>query len=610
MPKRKSIPLEEKLEIEDFQPEQNVPAWKQSSFWLWSGAAILGIALIFGSCFELIYANKIYPGVSADGISLGGKTKAQAIAALNDRINTYQGAVVPIEYNGTFLHIPVNSLNVSYDTNLAASLAYDFGRQGDLLNQLHAQARALFGRVTGFSDYNYDPNTLVPFIGDVDASVSNPVQDASLSFTDNEASVTPSQTGTRLNLGLLAAQVDNNLANTSSSTIAAPVYELNPALNTTTLEASVSQIDGDVSGPITLNYQNTTQTIDQSTIISWIEASVAPQFPFLQTLNLADIYPQVPTAQLGLSQTAVASYVQNLANSIDVPAVNAGLTWQNNQAVVTTPSQNGMTLDQNDAVNKIVAALIATGSARQITLNVSSTPAAVNENNIASLGITDQLSSGVTNYYYSPGSRINNFTLATKQFNGALLAPGETFSFGKILGPAGTAQGYAMGYVILAHSEVPAPGGGICQVVTTAFRAALLAGLPITERTNHAFAISYYLWPYSIPGVDATIYYPELDLQFVNNTGHWILIQANVDSASNTLTFNFYGTKTKVGVIRGPYYVTPSGSVTSDPSYANANQASHTVFYQDVENLQGQVTKTYTFNSYYKPQSDFPPQSD
>jgi vancomycin resistance protein YoaR len=610
MPKRKSIPPEEKLELEDFQPEHSVPAWKQSSFWLWSGAALLGILLILGACFELIYANKIYPGVSADGLSLGGMTKAQAVKALNSRVDAFQGSVVSIEYNNSYLHIPVNSLNVSYDTSLAASLAYNFGRQGDLLNQLHAQARAFFGRVTGFSAYSYDPNTLVPFIGDIDSSVSAPVQDATLTFNNGEAQVTPSQTGTRLNLGLLAAQVNDSLAQTSSATIIAPVYQLDPALNTSTLEASVSQIDGDVSGPITLSYQDTTQTIDQSTIISWIEASVAPQFPFLQTLNLGSIYPQVPKAQLGLSQSAVSSYVQNLATSIDVPATNAGVDWQNNQAVITSPSKNGLALNQSQTVSQIIAALSATGSSRQITLNVSSSPAAVNENNLASLGITQQLSSGVTNYYWSPASRIHNFTLATKQFNDVLLSPGETFSFGKILGPAGTAQGYAMGYVILAHSEVPAPGGGICQVVTTAFRAALLAGLPITERTNHAFAISYYLWPYAIPGVDATIYYPELDLQFVNDTGHWILITANVDNSKNTLTFNFYGTKTKVGVIDGPYYVKPDGTQTSDPSYKNANESSHTVFYEKVEDLSGQVTKTYTFNSYYKPQSDFPPQSD
>jgi vancomycin resistance protein YoaR len=610
MPKRKSNPPEEKLEIEDFQPEYTVPVWKQSSFWLWAGAAVLGIGLILGSSFELVYANKIYPGVSADGISVAGLTRSQAVAAINKRVSSFQASTISVHYNGSYLRIPINSLNVSYDTKIAASLAYNFGREGDLLNQTHAQLRALFGRETDFSKYSYDTNTLVPYIANIDSSVSTPVDDASLTFTNNQAAVTPSKVGTRLDLGLLAVDVDDNLASTSSSVISAPTYQLDPALNTNTLQSSVSQVDGDVSGPITLAYEDNTQTIDQSTIVSWIEASAPTQFPFLQTLNLADIYHQLPAAQLGLSQSAVVSYVKSLANSIDVPAVNAGVTWLNNQLVVTSPSTNGLTLNQTDTYNQIVAALGATGSSRQITLNISSTPAAVNENNLASLGITQLLSTGVTNYYWSPSSRINNFTLATQKFNNVLLSPGETFSFGKILGPAGTAQGYAMGYVILANSEVPAPGGGICQVVTTAFRAALLAGLPITERENHAFAISYYLWPYSIPGVDATIYYPELDLQFVNTTGHWILIQTNVDNTNDTLTFNFYGTKTQVGVIRGPYYVTSTGALSSDPNYANANETSHTVFYQDVENLQGQVIKTYTFNSYYKPQSDFPPESD
>jgi vancomycin resistance protein YoaR len=119
--------------------------------------------------------------------------------------------------------------------------------------------------------------------------------------------------------------------------------------------------------------------------------------------------------------------------------------------------------------------------------------------------------------------------------------------------------------------------------------------LPIDERENHSFAISYYQWPYNAPGVDATIYYPQVDLKFTNNTGHYILIQTIM--SGDHLTFNYYGTKVESGVIRGPYFVTGSN---------NATQASHTVFYRDVLNTAGQVTSTDTFNSYYQPSTDFP----
>ena len=63
-------------------------------------------------------------------------------------------------------------------------------------------------------------------------------------------------------------------------------------------------------------------------------------------------------------------------------------------------------------------------------------------------------------------------------------------------------------------------GGGVCQVSTTVFNAAYEAGLPITERTNHALYISHYPL-----GRDATVDYPNVDLKFVNNTPHWLLLR-------------------------------------------------------------------------------------
>ena len=77
-------------------------------------------------------------------------------------------------------------------------------------------------------------------------------------------------------------------------------------------------------------------------------------------------------------------------------------------------------------------------------------------------------------------------------------------------------------------------GGGVCQVSTTVFNAAYEAGLPITARTNHALYISHYPL-----GRDATVNYPDTDLKFVNDTGHWLQVRTFVGSYS--LTVALYG---------------------------------------------------------------------
>ena len=84
-------------------------------------------------------------------------------------------------------------------------------------------------------------------------------------------------------------------------------------------------------------------------------------------------------------------------------------------------------------------------------------------------------------------------------------------------------------------------GGGVCQVSTTLFRAALNAGLPITERHEHSYRVHYYEDDGSKPGLDATVFNPTEDLKFINDTPAYILIQTKTDATNLTLTIEFYG---------------------------------------------------------------------
>jgi vancomycin resistance protein YoaR len=85
-------------------------------------------------------------------------------------------------------------------------------------------------------------------------------------------------------------------------------------------------------------------------------------------------------------------------------------------------------------------------------------------------------------------------------------------------------------------------GGGVCQVSTTVFNAAYEAGLPITERHNHALYIDHYPL-----GRDATVNYPDTDLKFVNDTGHWLLLETIISSSA--LTVRLYGTPVRRKVV-------------------------------------------------------------
>jgi vancomycin resistance protein YoaR len=119
--------------------------------------------------------------------------------------------------------------------------------------------------------------------------------------------------------------------------------------------------------------------------------------------------------------------------------------------------------------------------------------------------------------------------------DGKLVAPGATFSFNGTTGERSAAKGFLEAPVIVNGELQTGLGGGVCQVSTTVFNAAYEGGLRITARTNHALYISHYPL-----GRDATVDYPNLDLKFVNDTGHWLLLRTWVGSSS--LTVGLYGT--------------------------------------------------------------------
>ena len=133
-----------------------------------------------------------------------------------------------------------------------------------------------------------------------------------------------------------------------------------------------------------------------------------------------------------------------------------------------------------------------------------------------------------------------------------LIAPGETFSFNSALGDVvETYTGWKESLGIFNGDELkPTAGGGICQVSTTTYRAAIQAGLPIKDQRNHSMYIKYY--KEHGEGLDATVYVGSQDLTFTNNTPGYLFI--NAYSKGNEAYVDIYGTDDGREVaLEGPY---------------------------------------------------------
>lgn len=167
---------------------------------------------------------------------------------------------------------------------------------------------------------------------------------------------------------------------------------------------------------------------------------------------------------------------------------------------------------------------------------------------LAKDGIKEIIAIGESNFSGSSRERRQNIIAGLNKFNGVRVKRGKIFSFNDILESVDEEDGFVKELVIKGNKTVKELGGGVCQVSTTAFRAALNGGLPIRARRNHSYAVPYYK-PF---GLDAAIYLGQLDLRFKNDTPGDILVQSYVED--DNIFFVFYGTHDdRTIALRGPY---------------------------------------------------------
>lgn len=243
---------------------------------------------------------------------------------------------------------------------------------------------------------------------------------------------------------------------------------------------------------------------------------------------------------------ALAAFLSPIQKNIKINPVDAVFTVVDNKVTTFKPSSDGQDIDfgllQNDIQQKIPF-ILASGSSQHFTIPIpiKVLHPKVTTGSANNMGITELIGMGTSLFQGSIPGRIYNVELAASRISGAIVAPGDTFSFDQTVGDVSSFTGYKQAYVIVDGKTILGDGGGVCQVSTTLFRAALNAGLPIVERHAHAYRVEYYEED-GPPGIDATVYVPTVDLKFRNDTGHYILIQSAVDPATLRLTFYIYGT--------------------------------------------------------------------
>ncbi|MDR7543939.1 MAG: VanW family protein [Armatimonadota bacterium] len=194
--------------------------------------------------------------------------------------------------------------------------------------------------------------------------------------------------------------------------------------------------------------------------------------------------------------------------------------------VVVSPSRDGVVVDEAASAIRVIAALVS-GQPRVALAVQSRRPGLTTE---VAARMAEPVARFTTWFPPSP-DRVHNIRLAASALRGLLLPPGAVLSYNAVVGPRNPKVGYRKAPVLINNELVPGDGGGVCQVSSTLFNAAVLAEMAVERRTNHSRPV-----PYLAAGRDATVEYGSIDLRLRNTTGSHLYLWTEVGPTSVTVT--------------------------------------------------------------------------
>lgn len=502
-------------------------------------AFLLLVPIVYAAWFNLEYKDTSLPQVFLNGKSFVGWSWADTKTLLEgENAAKYKNGIKLTYQDKTFTVLPAE-LGYEIDTEKSIDQVFSYGHKEDLLQSAKEQLSLISG-VVDFKNIVSRKALLIEENRWKEISaIETPAQDFSYKFNKGGFVPVEAEEGFVINQDKLRQDIENNFINSKNDTIALELIKKESTISEDKGQSALLKAQSLLTKEIVLTYNTNSWKVTAEDFGSWISFAAKENSDKTYTLSPAPATDQIK------------AYLVSIVPQVNREPVNAQLEFKDDKVGVFSLSQNGIAIDTEESAKKISETIFqetnyatkektdtapATAEAITVELVVSKVTPELTTDNIDNMGITSLLATGESDFHGSTKSRVHNITVGASKFNGVLFGPGDTFSFDTILGNVGAKEGYLPELVIKQGKTIPEYGGGLCQVSTTAFRAAVSSGLEITERTNHAYAVKYY----APQGTDATIYPPHPDLAFVNNTPHYILIQTRM--AGTKLYFDFYGT--------------------------------------------------------------------
>ena len=506
--------------------------------------ALVAVALVaqFG------FGSRALPGLRVAGVSVGALEAEGIRAALAaEASRPWASATTRVVAAERTWSRTNAELGIAPDLDAATAAALAYGKHGSLFDRAEAWLTALTG------------NAQVPFVMRAEGTaaeqfVSQAASEIDRAAVDGEIAVGP--TGATLREPVAGRELDR--AHALAALLGAQalgdrdvelrVRPRHPAVDAAGYAEAAALVRA-VTTPLEVSAGDRGVVEDPVALASFLNIERVTARPGELPAVPGDVVAPATRYRYvaSISQDRVKAWGLAVAAALDRPAKNATYTVGGGGALVVVPSVTGVKIDVDAFVAQALRELgMATSGRRAITpVFVADVPVFTTEQ--AQQYASQMTRVSVFETFFPPNlARWKNISTGAAQFNDIVIAPGETFSFWKLIGEVTVARGYAYaGAIIDGRSDPNVIGGGLCQVSTTIFMAVAQAGYEILERGSH----DYYIDRYPL-GLDAAVFDPGLDLRWKNDTKYPVLIRSSTSNIA--VEFEIYTVPSGRTVTFGP----------------------------------------------------------
>ncbi|MGE5642070.1 MAG: peptidoglycan binding domain-containing protein, partial [Byssovorax cruenta] len=404
-------------------PYRRTPLFPQIVAALVSGVILFFVLILTWVLgYQLLYAGRIFPGVTVAGVDLSGLKPSDAAMKLSQALSyPINGRVLFRDGEKAWVASPTE-LGMAFDPSASARTAYKLGRSGGLFGALSGQIRAAGVGVQIAPVIIFDQRVAHHYLEQIASQINQPMSEAALTLNGTEVVAEPGRVGRELKIDATLIYLGGQLQTFADGEVNLIVQEVQPQILDVSAQADAArQI---LSQPLTLVIPN---------------AGANDPAPYVYTpdvlANMLSVQRTENGVQVMLSQTGLRDALLPIKNQVDRKAVDAKFIFNDDtrQLDLIAESTVGRSMDIDASIQAINDALLRGEHTVPLVINEAQ-PRVASTATAQELGITQLLVAETSYFYGSSAERMQNIQAAAERFHGVLVAPGETFSMGETMG--------------------------------------------------------------------------------------------------------------------------------------------------------------------------------